>query len=141
MKEIHQYPTVIQSIASIRTDLDSFAELSKLPRTELRQITMIVEELFSKIIRFGFQETKDQLVEITLFRNDKEIIIEMKDQGVPYNPLESSPDEMKDPASIDEGGMGLSLIRAFCDSIHYTRVNDHNILYIQKYFRGQTETE
>ena len=48
MKERFQYPTVIQSIATIRNDLKAFAETREISSSELRQITMIVEELILK---------------------------------------------------------------------------------------------
>ena len=62
-------------------------------------------------------------------------------EGDRFNPLETDPEQLMDPASIDDGGMGLSLIRAFCDSINYSREEQKNILLIKKTIRGQTETE
>jgi len=141
MKKKYQYPTVIQSIASIRNDLEAFAETSGIPESELRQITLVVEELFSKIVRFAFTGKDQQLLEITLSKADREITLEMVDKGEEFNPLETNPEQLMDPASIDEGGMGLSLIKAFCDSISYTREEQKNILLIKKMIRGQAETE
>ena len=141
MKKKYQYPTVIQSIASIRNDLEAFAETSGIPESELRQITLVVEELFSKIVRFAFTGKDQQLLEITLSKADREITLEMVDKGEEFNPLETNPEQLMDPASIDEGGMGLSLIKAFCDSISYTREEQKNILLIKKIIRGQAETE
>ena len=97
--------------------------------------------LFSKIIRIAFENVDDHYLEITLSKTDREIIIEMRDDGDPFNPLEYDPDKMNDPASTDEGGMGLSLIKAFCDSIHYIREEQKNILQIQKIIHGKSETE
>ncbi len=66
-------------------------------------------------------------------------IIEIIDEGPPYNPLEYNPDQDFDPVLSDEGGMGLSLIKAFSDSLQYTREEGRNILLIQKIIRSQTE--
>ena len=141
MKQKYQYPTVIQSIATIRVDLKAFADISKIPDSELRQITLVVEELFSKIVRFAFEGKEEQVLEISLSKAVGEITIEMKDEGEEFNPLDTNPEQLMDPASIDEGGMGLSLIKAFCDSINYSRVEQKNILLIKKIIRGQAETE
>jgi serine/threonine-protein kinase RsbW len=141
MKKKYQYPTVIQSIASIRNDLKDFADLSEIPESELRQITLVVEELFSKIVRFAFEGKEQQLLEISLSKADREITLEIMDEGDEFNPLETNPEQLMDPASIDEGGMGLSLIMAFCDSINYSREEKKNILLIKKIIRGQAETE
>ena len=141
MKKKYQYPTVIQSIASIRNDLKDFADISGIPKSELRQITLVVEELFSKIVRFAFEGKEQQLLEISLSKADREITLEIMDEGDEFNPLETNAEQLMDPASIDEGGMGLSLIRAFCDSINYSREEQKNILLIKKIIRGQAETE
>ena len=139
MKEKYKYPTVIQSIANIRDDLKIFAERTELPASELRQITLIVEELFSKIIRFAFQSEGNHFLELSLSIQDKEISIEMRDDGKAYNPIDDHSEQQYDPAFRDDGGMGLSLIKAFCDSIHYTREEHGNKLLIIKTIRGQAE--
>ena len=141
MKKKYQYPTVIQSIASIRSDLKDFADISEIPKSELRQITLVVEELFSKIVRFAFEGKDQQLLEISLSKADREITLEIMVEGDRFNPLETDPEQLMDPASIDDGGMGLSLIRAFCDSINYSREEQKNSLLIKQNIRGPTETE
>jgi anti-sigma regulatory factor (Ser/Thr protein kinase) len=139
MKEKFEYPSLVQSISSIRSDLKSLADTWKIPAPELKQITMIVEELFSKIVQVAFEDDGDQLLEISLTKTETDIIIEMIDVGPPYNPLEFNPDQDFDPVLTDEGAMGLSLIKAFSDSLQYTREEGRNILLIQKIIRSQTE--
>jgi anti-sigma regulatory factor (Ser/Thr protein kinase) len=139
MKEKFLYPSVVQSISSIRSDLKTLADTWKIPGPELKQITLIVEELFSKLVQVKSEGDGDQLLEISLTKTGTDIIIEMIDEGPPYNPLEFNPDQDFDPVLSDEGGMGLSLIKAFSDSIQYTREEGRNILLIQKIIRSQTE--
>lgn len=141
MKVEFQYPTVIQSIASIRSDLQTYADEAGIPGSELRQITLVVEEMFSKIIKFAFEDKGGHLLHISLSKTDAGIGIEMKDDGRAFDPLSHDPELGNDPALIDEGSMGLSLIRAFCDSIQYKREDGKNLLLIQKRIRGQSDTE
>lgn len=139
MKEKFLYPSVIQSIASIRSDLIAFAETQEVPAPELRQITIIIEELFSKIIRTAFEGRADHLIEISITKTETEILIKMIDDGYPFNPIDYLPFQASNPTSTDEDDMGLSLIRAFSDSIQYTREEQKNILLIQKIIRSQPE--
>lgn len=141
MKTILQYPTVIQSISIIRDDLKDYAETANIPDSELRQITLVIEELFSKIVKFAFEDDENHLLELALERMEKEILIEMKDDGDAFNPLEYNAKQENNPAYIEDGGMDLSLIRAFCDSIRYLRENSQNIVLIRKSIRGQSESE
>jgi anti-sigma regulatory factor (Ser/Thr protein kinase) len=140
MKAQFQYRTVIQSIASIRSDLEAFAVKWGIPAPELRQITVIVEELFSKIVRYAVEDD-DHHLEISISKSDSEIIIEMNDDGTPFNPLENHSGHVHDPVSADDGNMGLSLVRAFSDSTQYTREDQKNILTIHKIIRSIPEKE
>lgn len=139
MKERFQYPTRIQSISTIRSDLKTLADKWRIPGPELKQITMMAEELFSKIVQAAFENDGDMLMEISLTKTETDITIVMIDEGPPFNPLDYNPDSDFDPVLTDEGGMGLSLIHAFSDSLQYTREKDRNILFIQKIIRSQTE--
>lgn len=136
-----QYPTVIQSISAIRSDLRAFADKARIPDSEVRQITLVVEEIFSKITKFVFKDEGGHVLELSLSKSNSVILIELKDDGPAFNPLEDTPEQETDPVYIEDGGMGLSLIRAFCDSIRYERKEGKNRLYIQKMIRGQTENE
>ncbi|MDX2432679.1 MAG: ATP-binding protein [Bacteroides sp.] len=141
MKETFLYPTKIQSIASIRSDLKAFAENQKVPAPELRQITIIIEELFSKIVKTAFDGKGDHVLEISISKTNTEILIEIIDDGYPFNPTDHSPFQASNPTSTDEEDMGLSLIKAFSDSIQYTREEQKNILLIQKIIRSQANIE
>ncbi len=141
MKEIFQYKSIIQSIPSIRTDLETLAQNWSIPSPELRQITLIVEELFSNIIRFAYEDDREHIIEITLSRNGNLITLQIIDDGLAFNPLEYNHARLADPASSDDGGMGLSLIRVFSDSIEYHREEPKNCLVIKKTIRIQPENK
>jgi len=101
----------------------------------------MVEELLSNIIRYAFFDKNDHLINFTISMEEGTISLLLSYSGDPYNPLETNPNLQTDPASSDDGGMGLSLIRAFADSIEYKRSEKLNLLSIQKIIRSQPETE
>ena len=138
MKKTFQYKSEVQSIASIRKDLGILSETWKIPSSESRQIILIVEELFSNIIRFAFEDKGDHLIELTLSKSEGIISILLSDDGIQFNPLEYNPGQEEDPAFIDDGGMGLTLIKAFADSIEYKREKQKNQLHIIKSIRSQS---
>ena len=141
MKKKFQYKSEVQSIATIRKDLEDLSVSWGIPKSESRQITLMVEELFSIIIRNAFGDKNNHLMEFTISLNEGIIHLLLSDDGIPFNPLEYNTEQFSDPVSIDDGGMGLSLIRAFADSIEYSREEQKNILLIQKTIRSQPETE
>lgn len=137
MEKIYQYKSEIQEIQLIRENLASLANLWKIPESELRQIGVIIEELFSNIIRFAYDDNLEHLIDIRLLKADGEIRIEIIDDGIPFNPMDHQLGAVSDPAASEVGGMGLTLVRTFSDSIVYSRINRRNRLEITKKIKSQ----
>ena len=137
MEKIYQYKSEIQEIQLIRGNLASLAKLWKIPESELRQIGVIIEELFSNIIRFAYDDNLEHQIDIRLLKADGEIRIEIIDDGIPFNPVDHQLGDVSDPAASEVGGMGLTLVRTFSDSIVYSRINRRNRLKITKKIKSQ----
>ncbi len=134
---MYQYKSEIQEIQLIRGNLASLAKLWKIPESELRQIGVIIEELFSNIIRFAYDDNLEHQIDIRLLKADGEIRIEIIDDGIPFNPVNHQLGAVSDPAPSEVGGMGLTLVRTFSDSIVYSRINRRNQLKITKKIKSQ----
>jgi anti-sigma regulatory factor (Ser/Thr protein kinase) len=133
MDRSFQYRSDIQEIPTIRKDLEFLNTEWSIPKSETRQILLIIEEIFSNIVRYGFIEDKhEHHVDIRLGLQDGQIEIEIIDGGIAFNPLEYQIARMSDPTTSDAGGMGLSLIRTFSKQIEYQRISGKNYLKITK---------
>lgn len=132
MDRLFQYHSHIQEIPHIREDLEFLKDEWAISDSEIRQILVIIEELFSNIIRYAFEDKQEHIVDIKLDYSDSQIEIEIIDDGIPFNPLEYELGAMADPASSDAGGMGLTLIRAFSSKVSYQRNSGRNHLKITK---------
>ena len=132
MDRIFQYNSHIQEIPHIRKDLELLEKEWLIPGSELRQILVIIEEIFSNIVRFAFEDQQEHIIEVRLNYSDSQIEIEIIDDGIAFNPLEYHLGPLSDPATSDAGGMGLTLIRAFASNIFYQRVSGKNHLKIAK---------
>ncbi len=132
MKKQFRYTALIQSIPDIRNDMHELLKEWKLPSGELKQLLLIVEELFSNICRYAFDDPGSAFVKISLIHEDQYLTITISDQGRPFNPLEYDPEELDDPIAVRDGGMGILLIRAFAEKMEYQRSGETNILMIRK---------
>jgi len=132
MNQIFQYRAHIQEIPQIRKDLEFLDKEWDISKSETRQILVIIEELFSNIVRYAFEDGEEHRIEIRLAFGENEIEIEIIDDGLEFNPLEYQSETLDDPASSDTGGMGLTLIQAFSSNIFYTRNSGKNHLKIIK---------
>jgi len=132
MEQLYKYRSLIQEIPTIRKDLTKLQSLWLIPNSEMRQIRLIIEEIFSNVIRYAFSDSQEHMVEVQLKNINDEISIQITDDGIPFNPLEHQPGISTDPASSVDGGMGLTLIKTFSNSITYERIGSNNQLLITK---------
>lgn len=137
MDRLFHYHSNIQEIPRIREDLEFLKNEWAISDSEIRQILVIIEELFSNIIRYAFEDTQEHTVDIKLGYSASQIEIEIIDDGIPFNPLEYEMGAMADPASSDAGGMGLTLIRAFSSKVSYKRNSGRNHLKITKNIKAK----
>jgi len=127
-----QYRAHIQEIPRIRQDLEFLNKEWSITPSETRQILVIIEEIFSNIVRYAFTDTKEHQVDLSLGLNDKQIEIGITDDGIAFNPMDYKLVPPADPVSSIEGGMGLTLIRTFSNTIEYQRISGKNHLKITK---------
>ena len=130
MKERFQYPAEIQQIPYIRNDLKLLGDQWNIPSREFNQVCFIIEELFSNIVRYGYPDPDSHLVGVAIKMDPGAILIEISDDGVPFDPLQFRNVPSRDPAAAASGGMGLSLVRTFADSMTYRRLDDMNHLEV-----------
>ena len=88
MELTFQYRSEIHEIPNIRKDLGRLETEWKIPKSKMRQILVIVEELFSNIVRFGFEDNLEHEIGISMNRNENILEIEIIDDGIAFNPLE-----------------------------------------------------
>jgi anti-sigma regulatory factor (Ser/Thr protein kinase) len=132
MEQIFQYRAEIHEIPNIRKDLGVLETAWKIPKSKMRQILVIVEELFSNIVRFAYEDNLEHAIEIRMNRNENSIEIEIIDDGIAFDPLEFCEDPLRDPALVASGGMGLTLVQTFSNKMTYQRIGDKNQLRIEK---------
>ena len=132
MDRAFQYPSHIQEIPNIRKDLEFLEQEWAIPDTEIKQILVIIEEIFSNIVRYAFEDRQEHAIDIRLGCTESQIEIEIIDDGIAFNPLDYHLEPQSDPATSDAGGMGLTLIRAFSSKMFYQRNSDKNHLKITK---------
>lgn len=131
MQQNFRYSSQIHEIPNIRKDLDMVESSWKIPKTKMKQIRVIVEELFSNIVRFAYDDQKEHFIELNMERMEDRISLEIVDDGIAFNPLESA-DPLHDPAQVETGGMGITLVQTFANKMSYERRADRNHLRIEK---------
>lgn len=129
--------------------LDALREMSAWLETALRHLGMQEDLIFNfdvcaneavtNIISYAYPEHGMHKITLRLSMQEQALALEIKDDGMPFNPLARPPHVQ--PANLEEaaiGGLGIDLIRSFMDECHYARVHQHNILKMIAHVRDQT---
>ena len=94
------------------------------------KVNLVLDELASNIISYGGEEgRRNPDIEIEIASREGELVIEISDDGRPFNPLSDAP-----PAPVIErdleiapvGGLGLHLVKNMVDSMSYRHEDGRN---------------
>lgn len=89
------------------------------------------EEAAANVINYAYSEKKDGEISIRAYREAEHFFVELKDSGVPFNPLVSEEIDGK-PADLESakvGGLGISFMRRIFDDMTYHFGRDGDLFY------------
>ena len=129
--------TVVNRIEEIRTIEKFLAESSERydfsPET-LFQIQLSLEEIFTNVVSYGYDDDREHEIKIMLSKNGKAVTIEIVDDGRPFDPLQDAP-KMDADSAIEErrvGGAGIALMKTMMTSLRYYRDDGRNHFIMSK---------
>ena len=132
MKEI----TIEAKTENLETVLDFVneeLEAAEIPMKIVMQIAISVEELFVNVAHYAY---KPDIGNVTIridTDNETEVLVELEDSGIPFNPLEKEDADITKSAEEREiGGLGIFMVKKSMDKIEYRYENKKNILTIHK---------
>ena len=122
------------SLHEVMSFVDTFLEEKECPMKTQLQIDLAVEEVFVNIASYAYGDGVGT-ADITVEYNDGEFVIELRDSGVKYNPLEKAdPDITLSAEERQIGGLGIFLTKKNMDNVSYDYLDNHNILRMTKKF-------
>jgi serine/threonine-protein kinase RsbW len=99
----------------------------------IARINICLDELFTNIVSYGFDNDSEHIVKFTLIVDHHLVTINIEDDGIPFNPLEKvDPDFPENVESAKIGGLGILIIRKLMDNVAYERTSGKNKLTMRK---------
>ena len=96
------------------------------------KIELALLEICVNIIRYAYPQSNGEIM-IKTWQDGDRIFLEIRDQGVPFDPRELKPPDIDDIIKNQrKGGMGVFLSRTLMDGFDYKRENNQNVLTIYK---------
>ena len=106
------------------------AREANLPELQVRQLELLIEEIFVNISRYAYpQDAPGSVVVSYSVPTPGELRVEVGDQGNEFDPLMNpAPDLTLDLEQRPVGGLGIFLLKSFAESLSYRREQGWNRL-------------
>ncbi|MDD4626935.1 MAG: ATP-binding protein [Syntrophomonas sp.] len=124
----------LEEIRLLAEAIELWGKENGIPGKALFQLNLALDELLTNTITYAYPEGGEHEILLRLVpEGEKELQIEIRDDGLAFNPLEvKAPDIKQDIDERPIGGLGIHLVRQMIDEIEYRRENGQNILLMRK---------
>ncbi|MDD2511353.1 MAG: ATP-binding protein [Syntrophomonas sp.] len=124
----------LEEIRLLAEAIELWGKENGIPGKALFQLNLALDELLTNTITYAYPEGGEHEILLRLVpEGEKELQIEIRDDGLAFNPLEvKAPDIKQDIDERPIGGLGIHLVRQMIDEIEYQRENGQNILLMRK---------
>ena len=123
----------LAELRALEQYLANLGGLANLSDKSILRINVCLDELFTNIVSYGFEDDLEHVIKFAVRVEDNLLIIEIEDDGTPFNPLKKiDPDFPANVESAKIGGLGILIIRKLIDSIGYERKKGKNKLTMKK---------
>jgi serine/threonine-protein kinase RsbW len=129
------------ALSDLTRELDSTVLPVLVDPSERSALLLIVDELVSNLLKYGFEPGKDQCLNMHISLNDDWLQIDLKDNGRRFNPLARlSPESLnREVADRQTGGLGVYIVREMMDTAHYEWTPPWNNLTLRKKRRAKDD--
>ncbi len=113
--------------------VDAFQLQHGLADNDANAIHVLLDEVISNSIRHGLNGAAAHAIAVTLELSEGEIVVEVEDDGVAYDPTQAGAPVLADALGDRKpGGLGLAIMRSFTNSIEYRRIDGRNRLVLRR---------
>ena len=130
-------PTIVldatdANLPSVEEFLEKVLDGQEYSKKAFNHLKIAVEEIYTNVAHYAYRPDVGK-VWVTAEYKDSIFKIVIEDKGKPYNPLEQDdPDITLGVDDRDIGGLGIFMTKKLVDKIEYERVDDKNILKMEK---------
>ena len=122
-----------EELDTITAAVEGFGDAEQWPSGLIFRVNLVLEEVGLNIINHGRTDDLHE-IEITLISEPESIIIEIVDNGRPFDPRKDAPEPDVEAGVAERpiGGLGVHLVRTMMDELHYRREGGRNYLKLVK---------
>jgi anti-sigma regulatory factor (Ser/Thr protein kinase) len=125
--------STLSELDNLCQQVERFGKSNGLSSKCIFEANLALDELFTNIITYGFDDKKEHIIEITIALKNNTLLFNIEDDGIPFNPTEADAPDIE--CTIEDckiGGLGIYLAKNLMDEVCYQRCNEKNILTLKK---------
>lgn len=128
----------LAELPRLAEEVELFAADAAIGAADMSRLQLAVDEAVTNSIMYGLPTGEAHRIYLNFAYNDREVEINIEDEGVDFDPLSFEHPEIKDVNLEDRevGGLGVFLIREIMDAVEYARVGSRNRLTMRKRVEG-----
>lgn len=131
----------LAELARVSSAVAEFGQRHALPAAVLFDLHLALDEILTNVISYGYDDNREHeiVVRVTLpaVSPPRHIELEVRDDGLPFNPLDAAQPDVSAPvAERPIGGLGIYLVRRVMDDLEYRRQQGKNVLVMRKTLAG-----
>lgn len=133
-KKVIKISNTIDAVQTALSEFEIFAEECEVSMPVAMKVNIVLDELLSNIVKYGFADELEHFIQVTLEFHGRKLMITFEDDGIPFNPFQKTPPDLSLPIEEREiGGLGIHLVRKLMDEFSYKRDVNRNIVSMVKY--------
>jgi len=114
-----------KNVARLLDEFEQYAVERSLPEQVRRRVSIALDEVLANLASYSGAS----LIEVRADISDGRLVIEIEDDGPPFDPAEAGEaDTSSALADRSEGGLGVHLVMRMMDEVHYQRRDGKGIL-------------
>ncbi|MDD2767110.1 MAG: ATP-binding protein [Methylococcus sp.] len=124
----------IEALIAVMDEMEAFCASSGLPEAVTVQLMLVLEELATNAIKYGYREGARGEIDIDLALSGNLISLTVADDGDAFDPTAvPAPDVERGLEERRIGGLGIHLVMRMMDAVRYQRRDGRNIVIVNKY--------
>jgi anti-sigma regulatory factor (Ser/Thr protein kinase) len=113
--------------------VEAFGEAHGLPPKLVYQIGLVLDELLTNTISYGYRDEDEHGIEVGMAQEGDHLRFVLTDDAAPFDPLSAKAPDLASPVDTRRvGGLGVHLVRSIMDRVAYERVGNMNRLVLEK---------
>ncbi len=121
------------ALVQLASAVERFAEEAGLPLPLAMQLNLVLDELVTNTIDYGFAGREDGYIRIELHGEAGRLRVDLQDNGVPFDPTAVPPPDLEsDLEQRRVGGLGLHFVRELMERVEYCHEAGENRLRLER---------